>query len=250
MVAWRAGRRSPSARRRACTRCSAAAGRSSIRLGASAPATVAVVAVLARRVAVRPAVGGAHARRWRRRRFCTIAPAPRARRPRCRDPKGSRSMPAPPNPASELEALRKKLVAARLALPDRLERSVQLQEILRAWLVGRRERVDRRLLADQGRVRSAARALPLERGRRDGEPRRIGLPVADRGDELAALPRLVSGLRDRARRLRHPQAEGHRRVPAAAAGRAVPRLRPGRRAPRLRRRLLRPHAARAAARGR
>ena len=71
-----------------------------------------------------------------------------------------------PTPASELETLRTKLVAARQALPDRLERSVQLQQILRVWLVGRRETIDRRLLADQGRVRSAAGALPLERGRR------------------------------------------------------------------------------------
>ena len=45
-----------------------------------------------------------------------------------------------PAPANELESLRRKLVAARQALPDRLERSVRLQEILRVWLVGRRER--------------------------------------------------------------------------------------------------------------
>ncbi len=72
-------------------------------------------------------------------------------------------------------------------------------------------------------------------------PRRIGLPVADRDDAVAALSRLVPGLRDRARRLRHPQAQGHRRAAAAAAGRALPGLRPGRRAPGLRRRLLRAH---------
>ena len=122
-------------------------------------------------------------------------------------------MPAPPNPANELEALRKKLVAARLALPDRLERAVAAAELLRAWLVGRRETVDRRLLADQGRVRPAARALPLERRRRR---RRAAAhrPAGRRPrDELAALSRLVSRLRDGARRLRHPQAEGHRRVP-------------------------------------
>ena len=36
-------------------------------------------------------------------------------------------------------ALRAKLIAARLALTDRLERAVQLQKVLRVWLVGRRE---------------------------------------------------------------------------------------------------------------
>jgi 5-formyltetrahydrofolate cyclo-ligase len=50
-----------------------------------------------------------------------------------------RTMSAPP-PANELESQRRKLVAARQALPDRLERSVRLQQILRAWLIGRRER--------------------------------------------------------------------------------------------------------------
>ena len=37
------------------------------------------------------------------------------------------------------DALRDKLIAARLALPDRLERAVELQSVLRVWLVGRRE---------------------------------------------------------------------------------------------------------------
>jgi hypothetical protein len=36
-------------------------------------------------------------------------------------------------------ALRQKLVAARLALPDRLERAVELRSLLRAWLAGRPE---------------------------------------------------------------------------------------------------------------
>jgi len=42
-------------------------------------------------------------------------------------------------PDPERAALRKKLVAARLALPDRLERAVELQQVLRVWLIGRPE---------------------------------------------------------------------------------------------------------------
>ena len=144
-------------------------------------------------------------------------------------------------PTRTARLLRKKLVAARQAMTDRLERSVALQSALRVWLVGRKETLDRRLLADQGRVRSAAGALPLDRRRcrrRDAAHR----PARRRPrDQVAALSRLVSGLRDGARRLRHPEAEGHRRVRAADADRALPRLRPGWRAPGLWRRLLRPH---------
>ena len=38
---------------------------------------------------------------------------------------------------TERDALRKRLVAARQALPDRLERAVALQSVLRVWLIGR-----------------------------------------------------------------------------------------------------------------
>ena len=41
--------------------------------------------------------------------------------------------------ASEHDALRKKLIQARQALTDRLERAVELQSVLRAWLVSRVE---------------------------------------------------------------------------------------------------------------
>ena len=44
------------------------------------------------------------------------------------------------DPSSDTEALRRKLIAARQALPDRLERAVQLQSVLRVWLVVRHEK--------------------------------------------------------------------------------------------------------------
>ena len=156
----------------------------------------------------------------------------------------------PPPPASAHAAHRptmpcaSDLIAARQALPDRLERAVELQSVLRVWLVGRAREDDRRLLADQGRVRSAAGAVPLDRGRARRRDRAASACRSRTApDRLAALSRLVPRLPDGAGRLRHPQAQGHRRVRARAAGGALPRLRPGRRAPGLRRRLLRPHAA-------
>ena len=85
-----------------------------------------------------------------------------------------------PTPASELETQRRKLVAARLALPDRLERSVQLQQILRAWLIGRRERSIGAYWPIKGEFDPLPALYRWSEGDSDGEPRRIGLPVADR----------------------------------------------------------------------
>jgi len=88
-------------------------------------------------------------------------------------------MPAP-NSENALEAQRKKLVAARLALPDRLERSVRLQENLRVWLVGRRERSIGAYWPIKGEFDPLPALYRWSEGGVDGSPRRIGLPVADR----------------------------------------------------------------------
>ena len=85
-----------------------------------------------------------------------------------------------PAPANELESLRRKLVAARQALPDRLERSVRLQEILRVWLVGRRERTIGAYWPIKGEFDPLPALYRWSEGGVDGSPRRIGLPVADR----------------------------------------------------------------------
>ena len=89
-------------------------------------------------------------------------------------------MPAPPNPENALEALRRKLVAARQALPDRLERSVRLQENLRVWLVGRRERSIGAYWPIKGEFDPLPALYRWSEADSEGEPRRIGLPVADR----------------------------------------------------------------------
>ena len=83
-------------------------------------------------------------------------------------------------PANERDSLRKKLVAARQALPDRLERAVRLQETLRVWLVGRRESSIGAYWPIKGEFDPLPALYRWTEGARDGVPRRIGLPVADR----------------------------------------------------------------------
>jgi len=77
----------------------------------------------------------------------------------------------------ESAALRSKLIAARQALPDRLERAVQLQSVLRVWLVGRREKT----IGAYWPIKGEFDPLPaLYRWSEADESRRIGLPVVDR----------------------------------------------------------------------
>ena len=87
-------------------------------------------------------------------------------------------MAATPEPDSA--RLRKKLVAARQALPDRLERAVALQSVLRAWLVGRRETSVGAYWPIKGEFDPLPALFRWSEGGPDGAPRRIGLPVADR----------------------------------------------------------------------
>ncbi len=84
------------------------------------------------------------------------------------------------DPALDRAALRSKLVAARLALTDRLERAVQLQSALRVWLVGRRERTIGAYWPIKGEFDPLPALYRWTEGAPDGIARRIGLPVADR----------------------------------------------------------------------
>jgi 5,10-methenyltetrahydrofolate synthetase len=71
-------------------------------------------------------------------------------------------------------ALRNKLITARQALPDRLERAVQLQSVLRVWLAGRHETT----IGGYWPIKGEFDPLPaLYRWSEGGESRRIGLPV-------------------------------------------------------------------------
>jgi 5,10-methenyltetrahydrofolate synthetase len=79
--------------------------------------------------------------------------------------------------------LRQKLLAARLALPDRHERSVELQRVLRVWLVGRRETTIGAYWPIKGEFDALPALYRWSEGAPDGVTRRIGLPVVDRETE-------------------------------------------------------------------
>ena len=83
-------------------------------------------------------------------------------------------------PDTERQALRAKLVAARQALPDRLERAVELQNVLRVWLVGRREKSIGAYWPIKGEFDPLPALYRWTEASGDGDMRRIGLPVADR----------------------------------------------------------------------
>jgi 5,10-methenyltetrahydrofolate synthetase len=83
-------------------------------------------------------------------------------------------------PSDERAALRAKLIAARQALPDRLERAVALQSVLRVWLVGRREQSIGAYWPIKGEFDPLPALYRWTEGAPEGVQRRIGLPVADR----------------------------------------------------------------------
>ena len=85
-----------------------------------------------------------------------------------------------PSPDPDRTALRTKLIAARLALTDRLERAVELQNVLRVWLVGRRENTIGAYWPIKGEFDPLPALYRWSEGAPGGAPRRIGLPVADR----------------------------------------------------------------------
>ncbi len=83
----------------------------------------------------------------------------------------------------EKKALRKQLVDARLAMPDRQQRAQELQNVLRIWLVGRPDTV----IGAYWPIKGEFDPLPaLHRWKEDGElleqpqRRKIGLPVVDK----------------------------------------------------------------------
>ena len=77
----------------------------------------------------------------------------------------------------DLDALRKKLIATREALPDRLERAVALQASLRAWLISRKEK----RIGAYWPIKGEFDTLPaLYRWSEVSGERMLGLPVINR----------------------------------------------------------------------
>jgi 5-formyltetrahydrofolate cyclo-ligase len=84
-------------------------------------------------------------------------------------------------PSQDKKALRKQLQAERLAMVDRHERAMQLQEVLRVWLVGRPENT----IGAYWPIKGEFDALPALYRWKEGEDvqgrhRQIGLPVIDK----------------------------------------------------------------------
>ncbi len=90
----------------------------------------------------------------------------------------------PPHPPDDDRAqLRQKLIAAREALPDRLERAVQLQSVLRAWLVGRGVSTIGAYWPIKGEFDPLPALYRWSEGAAESEERIIGLPVADKASD-------------------------------------------------------------------
>lgn len=84
-------------------------------------------------------------------------------------------------PARDKPSLRRQLQAERQSLFDRHLRAAQLQQVLRVWLVGRRETS----IGAYWPIKGEFDALPAlyrwsEAGQEEAVERRIGLPVIDR----------------------------------------------------------------------
>ena len=88
------------------------------------------------------------------------------------------TFPLPPlEPSRDKKSLRRQLQAERLSLIDRHQRSMQLQEVLRVWLVGR----DESTIGAYWPIKGEFDALPaLYRWSEADARRRIGLPVIER----------------------------------------------------------------------
>ena len=89
-------------------------------------------------------------------------------------------MPADPKDADRA-LLRRKLVAAREALPDRLERAVELQNVLRAWLVGHRVSTIGAYWPIKGEFDPLPALYRWSEAAVEPDERIIGLPVVDKG---------------------------------------------------------------------
>ena len=86
----------------------------------------------------------------------------------------------PPVPDDDRARLRHKLVAAREALPDRLERAVDLQNVLRAWLVGRSVATIGAYWPIKGEFDPLPALYRWSESADEPEERIIGLPVANK----------------------------------------------------------------------
>ncbi len=86
-------------------------------------------------------------------------------------------------PGADRALLRQKLIAAREALPDRLERAVALQEVLRVWLVGHRVSTIGAYWPIKGEFDPLPALYRWSEAAAESKERIIGLPVVDKATE-------------------------------------------------------------------
>jgi len=83
-------------------------------------------------------------------------------------------------PSRDKATLRKQLQAERLSMVDRHRRAMHLQEVLRVWLLARREQSIGAYWPIKGEFDPLPALYRWSEGAPDEVTRRIGLPVADR----------------------------------------------------------------------
>ena len=86
----------------------------------------------------------------------------------------------PPDTDAERRTLRRRLIAAREGLADRLDRVAALQDVLRVWLVGRRESSIGAYWPIKGEFDPLPALYRWTEGAPEDVMRRIGLPRVDR----------------------------------------------------------------------
>jgi len=86
-------------------------------------------------------------------------------------------------PDADRTQLRRKLVAIREAMPDRLERADVLQNVLRAWLIGQRVSTIGAYWPIKGEFDPLPALYRWSEAGAEGDERIIGLPVVDRATD-------------------------------------------------------------------
>ena len=89
----------------------------------------------------------------------------------------------PHDPGADRAPLRQKLIAAREALPDRLERAVELQSVLRAWLISRHVTTIGAYWPIKGEFDPLPALYRWSEAVDESNERIIGLPVVDKATE-------------------------------------------------------------------
>ncbi len=98
-----------------------------------------------------------------------------------------------PGPPAQKAAWRKRLVAERLQLEDRLARNEALQRVMRVWLVDRPDTVIGAYWPIKGEFDPLPALFRWQEAAPEDEPRRIGLPVIDKASKTLTFHQWYPG---------------------------------------------------------